>query len=74
MKTVFVLSNSWVLMGEVYFRGPRTYRIRYASVVRRWGTSNGVGEIPTKLTILDSIPGSVTIERARVLFSFDVPK
>ena len=68
MKIV-VLTNGWVLVGKL-----DGDMLTDASVIRRWGTSKGLGELanygPLKETILDRL-GTVVIERSNVLFEID---
>jgi hypothetical protein len=53
---VVVLQRGWVVVGLYSQKGDRIF-IRNASVVRRWGTTKGVGELaesgPLANTILD---------------------
>jgi hypothetical protein len=52
---IVVLQRGWVLVGE-YWRSGDNCELRKASVIRRWGTQKGLGEIitgPLKDTICD---------------------
>lgn len=53
---IVVLNRGWVVVGK-YERDGDEVIIRSASVIRRWGTTKGIGEIaaggPTKDTKLD---------------------
>ena len=55
-KQIVVLQRGWVLVGDVTISGDEV-TISGASVVRRWGTSKGLGELaakgPQSATILD---------------------
>ena len=56
---IVILQRGWVMVGEFSRDGSQCF-MRHASVVRRWGTSRGLGEIadggPTKQTTLDGVP------------------
>jgi hypothetical protein len=71
MKKIFVLKERWVLIGTVSIEGP-TIQLTDASVVRRWGTTQGLGQIalrgPAEDTIFD-LCGSVEFPVESVLFS-----
>jgi len=71
---IVVATAGWVFVGELYpdeqIDGLLT--LRRASVIRKWGTSKGLGELalhgPLTNTVLDPI-GSIWIERPHhVLF------
>ena len=53
---IVVLQRGWIAVGE-YFSNGTECRLENASVIRKWGTKNGLGEIalngPTSETILD---------------------
>lgn len=44
VKTIVILQRGWVVVGD-YFSGSKEDRLENASVIRRWGTSKGVGEL-----------------------------
>lgn len=72
-KQIIVVSHGFVLMGEV--EPQRTsYLVKDASVIRRWGTTKGLGQIalsgPTKDTILEPC-GTVEIEKHATLMRID---
>lgn len=56
---IVILQRGWAVVGRFYRRGPNC-RVEGGSVIRRWGTSNGLGEIatggPTENTKLDAAP------------------
>jgi hypothetical protein len=58
-KKILVLNRSWNVVGDVETDGD-FYLIFNGSVIRRWGTTNGIGELamngPLPETVLDSIP------------------
>ena len=53
---IVVLQRGWVAVGK-YHRNGTECRLEGASVIRRWGTKNGLGELalngPTSETVLD---------------------
>lgn len=55
-KEIVVLAEKWIVIGDVEKVGDEL-EVLNASVVRYWGTKNGLGEIaingPTDKTILD---------------------
>ena len=73
MKQIVVAQSGWVFIGETQQLAD-VMRITDASVIRVWGTSNGLGEIaingPTKHTTLD-YAGIVEIKTHAVLFTVD---
>lgn len=58
-RRIVILQRGWVIMGHFAQRGSEC-RIRNGSVVRRWGTTRGLGELasdgPKPSTQLDPIP------------------
>jgi hypothetical protein len=71
-KTHIVLVESgWVLVGETAV-SKNLVKITKAHIIRRWGTTKGLGEIalngPTSKTILDKL-GVALVERSHVHFS-----
>ena len=73
MKQIIVVKLGWVLVGTVT-ETATTLSVTNTHVVRRWGTSKGLGELaangPLKATILEPC-GHVVIERPAVLFRID---
>lgn len=61
MKTICVLPRGWVLVGNL-----EGTCLKSAKVIRRWGTTKGLGELaasgPTRETVLDDLGDDVTIE------------
>ena len=72
-KKIVLVQAGWVFMGE-YERTGDCVVLRAASCIRRWGTTNGIGEIalcgPTEDTVLDKC-GTVTIPLTSVLGIID---
>jgi len=60
-KQIVICDRGWVVVGDVANSGDYI-RISNASVIRRWGTKNGIGELaengPQPETKLDSCPDS----------------
>ena len=59
MKQIVIAQRGWVFVGEVS-RTDTDIVIENAAVVRRWGTTRGLGELaatgPTDQTIIDPCP------------------
>jgi hypothetical protein len=70
---IIVAQRGWVCVGRVYLDGDE-YRIEGSSIIRRWGTTKGLGEIaeggPGDKTVLDP-SGTVRIHRLAIVLSFD---
>ena len=47
MKKIIVLDKGWVMVGDMEEDGD-FYLISNAYVIRRWGTSEGLGELASK--------------------------
>ena len=75
-KRIVILTYGWVMIGE-YDLSDTTVRLTNASVIRKWGTERGIGQIaisgPTKDTILDPC-GTVEIPVASVVATMKVLK
>jgi hypothetical protein len=73
MKQIVIAQRGWVFIGDVTRDGDQV-QIDKASVVRRWGTTKGLGEIaangPTKDTQLDPCP-TVRMHALAVVASID---
>lgn len=70
-KRIVVLHRGWVVVGDYTISGEEVV-IENGSVVRRWGTTEGLGEIaikgPTADTVLDPIP-ELRVHRLGVVFT-----
>lgn len=68
-KEIIVITNGFVLIGDVTV-AESTYIVKEASVIRRWGTTKGLGQIalkgPTSTTVLDPC-GTVEVEKHATL-------
>lgn len=57
MKTILILQRGWVVVGDLTEDSAEKVRLENASVIRRWGTTKGIGELalggPQKSTVLD---------------------
>jgi hypothetical protein len=62
-KEIVVLQRGWVVVGDVAEDTDSLVRLENASVVRRWGTTKGLGEMaasgPLSETVLDACPAGV---------------
>jgi hypothetical protein len=62
LKTILVLQRGWVVVGDLIEDTDVKVRLENASVIRRWGTTKGIGQLalqgPQASTILDAC-GSV---------------
>lgn len=58
-KKIVVLHRGWVVVGDFKKDGNEIV-VENASVIRRWGTTKGLGELaesgPLESTVLDSCP------------------
>jgi len=56
---IVILQRGWVVVGHAY-KSPDRVRVDNAAVIRRWGTTKGLGELaekgPLGETVLDSCP------------------
>lgn len=71
---IAVLTNGWVLVGVVEDEHERALVFSRAAVLRRWGTTKGIGELahgPLAETIVDVIAQRTDIERKNLLYSFE---
>ncbi len=68
---IVVCEGGWVLIGEPTLGGG-ALQLTNAHVIRRWGTTRGLGEIafngPTKQTVLDKL-GVAFIQLKQVRFT-----
>lgn len=67
---IVVLQRGWVMVGEYSKKGAQCF-LDKASVIRRWGTSKGLGEIaaagPLANTVLDPSGGQVEFNELTVI-------
>lgn len=70
---ICVLDRSWIMVGILEKDGDE-YILLNGSVIRRWGTTKGLGEIaengPTKDTILDKVP-LVKFHKNQLIFTIN---
>ena len=75
MKQIVVLQRGWVVVGDTkHDLTTDVVTIKNASVIRRWGTTKGLGELvngPTKSTVLDPA-GTIRAHALTVVLSLDV--
>ena len=73
-RQIVILQRGWIVVGDVEQVGNKMV-VNGASVIRRWGTTNGLGQLalagPTKETILDAC-GTVTAHELAVIATIDV--
>ena len=71
---IVVLQRGWVVVGDISTHIGTIIKISGASVIRRWGTTTGLGEIalggPTDRTILD-YAGVVRCHELGIVFMLD---
>ena len=57
-KVILVLQRGWVVVGDLAKDTADSVELTNASVIRRWGTTRGLGQLaiegPKKATILDA--------------------
>ena len=67
---IVVLNRGWIVVGNVSESVNKTV-IQNAAVIRKWGTTKGLGELAMKGkladTILDACP-DITVDTANVVF------
>lgn len=72
-RKIVVVQQGWVLVGHIVDKGT-SLLVTEASVVRKWGTTAGLGEIalhgPTAETVLDFC-GKTDVPKLAVLFTID---
>ena len=70
---IVVLQRGWVAVGDYSLKGDEVI-IADASIVRRWGTTKGLGELaakgPQPNTVLDP-SGTLRVHPAGVVLTFD---
>lgn len=70
---IVTLTHGFVMVGRVE-RGDNALRLYGSSVIRRWGTNRGLGQLvagPTPTTILDPNNGVVEVQLSAVIFTID---
>ncbi len=71
---IVVLQRGWVVVGR-FERKDTQCKLYNASVIRTWGTTNGLGEIaeggPTSTTKLDKCKGVVEFDYLTVVLTID---
>ena len=72
---IFVLRDYWCLLGHIVAEDAETYTLTDTSVIRRWGTNAGLGQLAMdgirKDTILDRQPRTV-VRKNNISFIMDV--
>jgi hypothetical protein len=73
MKQIIIAQGGWVFVGDVFGQGDDIV-LTNASIIRRWGTSKGLGQLaangPQQTTILDPA-GTVRFHAPSVIASID---
>jgi hypothetical protein len=71
---IVVLQRGWIVVGR-FERKDTQCKLHNASVIRTWGTTNGLGEIaesgPTSSTKLDKCKGVVEFDYMTVVLTID---
>ena len=71
---IVVLQRGWIVVGR-FERKDTQCKLHNASVIRNWGTTNGLGEIaeggPTSSTKLDKCKGVVEFDYMTVVLTID---
>ena len=74
MIRIVVLQRGWVVVGRVAEESDKELILEKSSVIRRWGTTKGLGELaangPTNNTVLDSC-GTVRAHPLAVVMQID---
>jgi len=74
---IWILNNHWCLLGTEIGQDDRTITIDNAFVIRRWGTTAGIGQLALEgvrsETILDKQP-ETTIYKNEITFSLKCDK
>jgi hypothetical protein len=74
MKKILVLNHGWVVVGDVTQEGT-TVVVNDASVIRRWGTVSGLGQLALEgkqaNTVLDPC-GTVRVHERNVVLAMDI--
>lgn len=71
---IVILQRGWIIVGR-FERNGSDCKVSNASVIRTWGTTNGIGEIakkgPTSSTKLDKCYGVVQFDYLTVVATID---
>ena len=71
---IVVLQRGWVVVGH-YYRTGTECRLEDASVIRRWGTTNGLPELassgPLPETQLEKSKGDIRFHRSAEVLTLD---
>lgn len=74
-QVIAVVASGWVFVGTHTDSTPDGYALKDAAVIRRWGTTRGLGELALKgvqkETVLDPV-GLVEIERTSLICTITV--
>jgi len=69
---IYVLNNHWCLLAEEIGRTDTSIELSDAYVIRRWGTTRGIGQIAIhglrEETILDPLAKKTTINPREITF------
>lgn len=72
---IVVLQRGWVVVGKMEREGTQC-KLHHASVIRNWGTTQGLGELalkgPLKDTVLDPCNGVVEFDYLTVVLAISV--
>lgn len=75
-RRIVVIQSGWVLAGE-FTQHPDHIELTFASVVQRWGTTKGIGQLaldgPTVSSVIHPI-GKATVPLRSVLYSMPMSK
>jgi len=75
MKRIVVLHRGWVVVGDYAKKGSEIV-VSNALVIRRWGTTKGLGQLrsgPLANTVLDHV-GTARCHELAVVFTIDCEK
>lgn len=72
-KKILVLQRGWVAVGTYSESGDQAM-LEDASIIRRWGTTTGLGELaskgPRQRTVLDPA-GTLRVHKLGIVFALD---
>lgn len=72
-QAIVVVEGGFVFVGEVYDQHEQSLTFGRSAIVRRWGTTKGVGELehgPLTRTVLDPLPEGVRLNSGKIIFQF----